>query len=688
MSFDRSGGLRAAHACVVLALGTGCTKPAQVPAKSAASDAAGVVATQAPSAVPAPPGLILVGRVRDYKQWVKLEHPAPVMALLERKLAEEEPILADLDSSQPVEFAVVYDPNFRRTPPPPPPAEPTPDQGAGDEETEPAPPEEPPELVEPEDSPEDHFLAAISLPLKRYAPDSYAALGFTHWSANAYARDTCIVTPALGSAPARLVCSDHADVTRQLYGYLTRGLPLEAWSNAPIFAEFRPKPLKAFWEPARGELNTKLRSLSGMGGPTVRAAEDIALALLDEADAWVASVDTLRLEAGPNPRGEFQATVKLSVKSPEPWLMQSYRAGAEAVAGPPKAFLDLPKDINSAGYSYGLPEARSAALQGALVQLAKTALQEFGPPSRHAKPKDAAEGKAMDRITSQLLEAIDASCMRAPHSSWASYGSPTPLGKPPIAFDTFLRNTLGYYLVATPTTANCDTFLISLLDTLDVLQKAVPAKQRAEIPFSVTGPKKQQFPGLPAATVYRVSISKKTLNGWLDDSKKTLDSKDASVKWGTVKGALTATLIVLPDASASGSDWFAIGLEEKLMLSGLAQALRPLPGATIASRTELSPFLASKPLSFGHNAFKLESQLLESVFGNGSDAIALFAGLFHGATLTGVSHIQRTASGSEATLDYHLSPEAMNGLRTLLSWDVDRFEKLAADAGAEAPAKK
>ncbi|HYQ00557.1 MAG TPA: hypothetical protein VER96_17890, partial [Polyangiaceae bacterium] len=313
---------------------------------------------------PAPAGIIAVGRARDYRQWVKLEQASPVAAFLKKKLIEEQgdALLEDWDLTQPVEFIATYDVNFQRTPDKPTPApKPETEEGEddGDDTAEPAP--EPPREKD-----EDHFLAAFSLPLTRYAPESYVKLGFKRWTADAYERGKCLVTPALGSAKARLICGDHPDVTHHLYDYLARGLPLEPLSPAPLFVELRPQPLKFLWAPVRDEGLQAVRDWASKGGATSHQAEDLSLKVAKEVDAWVASADTVRFEGGPNERSEFQGSLTLALRSPEPWLVDSFLAGAAKINGAPSAFSNLPKDTTTAWYGYGMPAERTAVLQTAL----------------------------------------------------------------------------------------------------------------------------------------------------------------------------------------------------------------------------------------------------------------------------------------------------------------------------------
>lgn len=677
-----------APVCVTATVGCAAQRP------PAGAPSAGVVvsppAVTEPDSRPvsAPAGLVLVGRVRGYREVLALSSKPPLMNLLESKLAEEEPILADLDLTQPVEFAVVYDRNFRRrasAPPPPPEPEPNSEETTEDEDADAEPEPEPPRP-----SPEDHVLAAISLPLARFAPQSYAERGFSLSFGNAYAHDGCLVAESRGSAPARLICADHPDVARALHDYLTRGLPLEPLSSSPIFAEFRPAPLKPFWEPARAELNDQLKVLGRLGGPTARAAEEIAVSLLQESDAWVASLESVRFEAGPNARGEFQASARLTVKSPEPWLVQSYLETASAVRGAPPEFLSLPKDVRSAGYAYGMSESRAALLQTAIVQLAKNALSEYGPPSRtlgaSSKP---GEAQAMDRAVSELMRTLDSPCFRAPRSVWAAgAGGPMPTKKP-FAVDAVVRSALGYYLVAIPSASRCDALLASFLDTLAGLQKAMPAKVRREFPLTLSLGKTTQLPGLGKAITHRITLSQKTLREFFDESKKKLDAKEANKnQWAAPKGPLTLTLFVLPNANGAGSDWFAFGLDEKVLKEAFSQLFHPAPGATLASQPKLAPFLAKNPLSFSYGSFLWQSQWMQALMAQDeSKAMAVLSGLFDGLTFTGASHVVRRGASTEATLDYYVSPEGLNGLRTLLGWDLARFDQLSKELDAASEKK-
>lgn len=689
-------------ACSAAACG-GSPSPKPLSAEAVITSKGAAEVTNRPA--PPPAGVIAVGRARDYRQWVKLEQASPVIAFLKKKLVEEEgdALLEDWDLNQPVEFVATFDRNFKRTPksPAPRPNVET-EPGDGDEDAddvEEATPEAPPA-----DGVEDHFFAAFSLPLTRYSPESYVKLGFKRWTADAYERGKCLVTPALGSAKARLICGDHPDVTHHFYDYLARGLPLEPLSSAPLFVELRAQPLKELWAPARDAGLESLRSLAETGGNTSRLAQDLTRSVVKEVDAWVGSADTVRFAAGPNERDEFEGSVTLAMRAPEPWLVESSLAGAAKVSGAPSAFSNLPKDVGWAWYGYGMPAERTAVLQSALVNLAKTAWQEYGPASALGGKVTAAEAKTVDRLVSELISLLDSPCVRAEQtvianlpsdpSEMSAYATPKrvkivkrPQPAPVIPFDVIARATLGQYLVAVPNAASCTQFSQQSVDLLSTSLQALPAKDRKKLALGISVRKNVKLEGLPPATVTRITLPKQVVADLMKELKsdtggmRSYDFKSANSplsRWGAPKGPMTLSFITVPSADAAGSDWFGFGLDEKQLTQSLVQATHPVPGQTLASRTELAPFIAQRPMSLAFQSFESYSKLMALMGGPelGTALIAL-QGLFHGTTIVSIKNIKLRGNVAEASTTYSVSKEGLAGLRQLLSFDIEHLMELA-----------
>jgi hypothetical protein len=662
---------------------------------------------------PAPAGVIAVGRARDYRQWVKLEQASPVMAFLKKKLVEEQgdALLEDWDLTQPVEFIATFDRNFQRTqdkPAPPP----KPESEEGEEEGDDA--EEATTESPPADKAEDHFFAAFSVPLTRYAPDLLVKLGFKRWTADAYERGKCLVTPALGSAKARLICGDHPDVTHHLYDYLARGLPLEPLSPAPLFVELRTQPLKELWAPARDSWLQSLQPLAETTGPTSRLAQDMMRDVVKEIDAWVASADTVRFTGGPNQRDEFEGSVTLALRAPEPWLVESYLAGAAKVHGAPSAFSNLPKDVGWAWYGYGMPAERSAVLQSALVNLAKTAWQEYGPASALGSGKlNAAEAKSVDRLVSELISAMDSPCVRAEQGVFANlpadpselsaYTTPKrvqivkkPEQGPVVPFDVMARATLGQYLLAVPNAASCTQFTQHWVDMLSTAMQALPAKEKKKFPLGISVRKNVKLEGLPPATVTRISLTKQAVLDLMKELKSDSTGKryydfkstDSPLnRWGAPKGPLALSVIVVPSADAAGSDWIGFGLDEKQLTKALVQVTHPVPGETLAARAELAPFIAQNPTSLAFQSFESYGKLMALMGGpEAGAALTAFQSLFHGTTVVTTKSIKLRGNVAEATDSYYLSKEGLTAVRQVLSYDIERLLEFAKQMEQKQPA--
>lgn len=684
-------------ACAGLAC---AAKPSPKPLSAEAVITTKGTVAMANTPVPAPPGVIAVGRARDYREWVKLEQASPVIAFLKKKLVEEEgdTLLEDWDLSQPVEFIATFDREFRRKPEPPAPR-PTPDpddEGEGDDAEE-ATPEPPPDGVD------EHFFAAFSLPLTRFAPDSYLKLGFKRWAGDAYERGKCVVTPALGSAKARLICGDHPDVTHHFYDYLAHGLPLEPLSAAPLFVELRPQPLKELWAPARDAGLQSLHSATANSGNTARLAEDLTLQVAKEVDAWVASADALRFEGGPNERDELVGSVTLALHTPEPWLVDSSLVGAAKVTGAPSAFSNLPKDVDMAAYGYGLPTERTTVVQAAIVNLAKTAFDEFGP-ARIAESLSEAEARAFDRLGTKLIAMLESPCFLgeqtviahtpADSSEISKYTTPRPvkLVKPPakgpvVPFDVIARATLGQYVLAAPTEAHCAQYAQDWIDLITAAHQTLPTKEKKQLPFVFNTRKNVKLSGLPPAIVTRISLTKQAAADLMKElgldgsSRRYYNYKpsDSSLpSWGAPKGPMTLSLIVVPAADGSGSDWLGIGLDEKQVVQTLVKATHPVPGQTLASRAELAPFIAQNPMSLSYHSFESFTRSMTLMGGpEAATALTAFQSLFYGASLVGTTSVKMRGNVAEANVSYYLSKEGLAAVRQILSFDIEHLLELA-----------
>ncbi|HYQ00700.1 MAG TPA: hypothetical protein VER96_18605, partial [Polyangiaceae bacterium] len=126
------------------------------------------------------------------------------------------------------------------------------------------------------------------------------------------------------------------------------------------------------------------------------------------------------------------------------------------------------------------------------------------------------------------------------------------------------------------------------------------------------------------------------------------------------------------------SDWIAFGLDEKQLLQSLVQATHPVPGQTLASRTELAPFIAQNPTSLSFQSSESYTRLMALMGGPElGPGLSAFQNLFHGASFVSTRSIKMRGGIAEANASYYLSAEGLAGIRQLLGLDVEHLLEIA-----------
>jgi hypothetical protein len=621
---------------------------------------------------------VFVGRVRSYQEWLGVVTKPPVVEWLEQELAAEEPILQGWDSTLPIEMAAIAQLKDAASGEPDVSGEKEPDSGI-------------------------QLLAALSIPLKSFDPQLYQRLGYARHAAGSWSKSDCLVAAATGPAKARLICSDTLEAATRLQAYLSRGLPSEALSPDPIFFEFRPEPFKALWGPARAELEAELAGLSSMPGLTAQVAEQLAMALLEEASAWAASLQSVRFEGGLDDAGQLRTTASLRFNAPEPWLVESYLATASHVQGPPASFMNLPADMDSAGYDYGLPPARVALIQRALVRLGQAALAEFGPLSGVLQSASKAERKVIDNAVSRLLLDLDSPCLRAPHLTWAMSNAGSRSLAPNAPIDEMLRRLHGYLLYSTPTDAQCPALLASLVEAAYAGYGLLPESTRRSLSVRIDKGYTLRTAGLPPLTVRKVTLPKTLLDELVTTDARTTDTSttdtsttdtsttdtsttdakanDTSAqRWSRAKGPVTYTIITLRGTTDGADDWFALGFDEKELIRALRAVTAP-SGATLGERPDIAPLKQTKTIQYINRTYGYLAlgDLLPQ-----QDPLRTLQQRFLDMRTT--STLQATplkTGGSELSLSYALSKDSMDSLRQMLSWEKERWQELLSQVTAD-----
>ncbi len=303
----------------------------------------------------------------------------------------------------------------------------------------------------------DQPLAALSLGLKslaravqhardqgqdveRIPPDLYQLGGiFGH---------PCAMGPALGAAPARLVCGDDDQGLQALLPYASRGLPLEQLSNSDIHLELRAEPLRRRY----GEQLERLSALAPLAMSQLsqdnpifdRALGDAVHGLTDEALAIVQDLDKLRIDAtASSQRSTLEVEFGIRFRSKSSWLAQVADDAVANQAKAPALFWRLPKDASIASFRYQGSTRGKDAIQAAVSGLAEGFTDHEGLPE--SLRKDLGN---LIKLTFAFEPALMVSASGEPAtSSGAEFASP---------LEAILRNqmkwsVIGFQAPSTPT---------------------------------------------------------------------------------------------------------------------------------------------------------------------------------------------------------------------------------------------
>lgn len=217
--------------------------------------------------------------------------------------------------------------------------------------------------------------------VKRLGPEVYAVGGTPHLS--------CAIAPAVGSAPARLVCSHRAAELEDLLPYMTRGLPNEPLGQRDLELELRAEPL-------RQRFATELGSARLFAGFVVRelqldsprfdtALSDAAYGLADELVALSHDVNAVRLEATVDDQKHVvELDASLSLGDDQSFVARVLADRGKHAGPPPEDFWKLPADAESAGYTQAFEPATYERLSAGIAELADAYLEhaKIGKPTR------------------------------------------------------------------------------------------------------------------------------------------------------------------------------------------------------------------------------------------------------------------------------------------------------------------
>ncbi len=632
-------------------------------------DVAAPRSEDAPILVPAsaPADLLLLGRVQDPRSWLRLQQTPPLLLEPLRALLPEPGVLELIDFSAPAEFALGWAPGLE----------------AASESAE--------EVCEDDCPPPadgaSEFSAALSLGLSGWDPASLEQLGFARSGALGYARGNCVAEPALGSAPARLICSPSRDQLRALEAYMARGLPLEELGSAPLAIQLRPRPVREAWKRYRPSLELALQSFSApevqytpfttfAPNPELRAAVlEAGKGLLQEVDTMAQSLDSVTLEARPTPEDGLEIALTLGTRDPQSWFVGAL-ARANAGAGPPAQFERLPSMFVSAGFSWGVDARDSATMVEAIRNVwpaVRAALDAYFP--RH---------QVLDALSSYLVAALSSQCMLVSQDVWADAPYRPDGNRAPRSQAEQIRATLGHQLIGSPAEAKCGEFLRSGLERL-IASKDVK-QSLAEIDRGFLLRKIRVPPGLaPNTSVFQLQLPPAVLEdrellNHIESFTELFLFNFNDISFGVPDGPLSEeqplakstqplllTLVVQPTPSG---DWIGLSAAPE-QLYGLMRQLTSADKAAGKPRPELARLETPRLLTAEY--FTLERMVVLDAVPALRDFLRQMTGDGARAPIVSTTRFQREQRGVKGRIDFYLSPPAVSGLRQLATLDPAAF---------------
>lgn len=153
----------------------------------------------------------------------------------------------------------------------------------------------------------------------------------------------CVLAPAFGTAPARVVCGSKLSAVDQLWPYMVRGATRIA-ATSDVHMELRADALRSLF----GE-----RTPFAMLMREVASEGPIALNLLSELNDFGSDADKVIVDANLDDAAG-RGTATLSLRETKSALAKAAVAHADRVGPPPATFLKLPVESDAALFSGGV----------------------------------------------------------------------------------------------------------------------------------------------------------------------------------------------------------------------------------------------------------------------------------------------------------------------------------------------
>lgn len=454
----------------------------------------------------------------------------------------------------------------------------------------------------------------------------------------------CLIVRALGSSPARVVCSDEVQNAAALAPYMSCGLPTEPSGATEFHAHVSADPFRRRYGSQVTLVRTVgvpflLRELSLDHPKFDRALRDVLYGLADEVIALAYDVDRFDIDATLAPGGNaLDVSMSMSMIGQRSWWAETAAHVAGKGAAAPDYFWKLPADSLSASYTAVADPDRFRAIAAALRELADGWLDYHKLSDKRRTPlvdsleqlfTSPARGSAYATVPDEaLFAAAEHGASGSPESVRASIGQNVYVvdqgGDRMVRFASEVVKTLG------------DRAFRQHLAQTNVLTAAeIPSgKERAPKNAKGLAPNTKVFEiTIPAAALE--SASRMTRSG---HGKGRVAPPPRSEKPGE---PVSVFLVAMPDGA---STWFGLGTDEKLLETRLAD-IKAGTGATLATRQGLAALKTDVAASAGFSSLAALVQGMQSSLGKDAPSLKSLNSLPHRGEAPLLWHAGSDANG-------------------------------------------
>lgn len=409
---------------------------------------------------------------------------------------------------------------------------------------------------------------------------------------------SCVIGPAAGSAPARLICGRRDKDVTTLGPYLARNLPVSEPPKHDVRAELRFTPIEARYgtdiRRGLGFLPNYARTQT-IGDPRYdHALEEAAAALADEGAALAGDLDRVTLDIGVDATTCLTAKAAVQLRGKSSWLAGTIADSSNKSGPPPAIFWRAPVDSESASYGRATDVGRYGGILRTLRSLVEGRLA-------HEQIGSEADRKALASLI-DLPFGKDTHVVVASghtHGDHKQIPAGTKLTDQQMA-DELVNGYLGWYLIG---------FDEGPAAVAKLLKDAVAVYGRKGLTDPLRKGLGKDARALPSAKF--VAAPRELGGGALDlELKFQIDAKRGEKKPVT----FALHVLLMPDGK---STWLALGANRDELVKHLRMSKSGSPDSgMLAARPGLESLRAGKAVGSGFITLSTFTRGIGSILGN------------------------------------------------------------------------